>query len=164
LLAAMASKDVLLSQAEKQRNEFGVSLKFVYDAMVDYTYPSSLPGIFPDLEHCRCVENIFELPTMDGLDVYVGLMEGVKVGKAALAGFPSLQTLPHTGTLGFHGVSVFQQESRNQSMVITLSDGEEKGTTQDALQRLGKAVHIGYPFLSEGKVTGVSDEMFSYRM
>lgn len=164
LLDAMAPKDALLSDAEKQRNSFGVSLKFVYEANVDYTYPSSLPGIFPDLPHCHCVENIFELPTMDGLDVYVGLVDGVKLGDAALAGFPSLRTLPHTGQLGFHGVSVFQQESRNESMVITLSEGEEKGTTQDALARLGKPVHVGYPFLSEGKVTSVSDEMFSYRL
>ncbi|KAK0296411.1 exonuclease II Exo2, partial [Friedmanniomyces endolithicus] len=164
LLAAMAPKDAMLSEAEKQRNQFGVSLKFVYDGNIDYTYPSSLPGIFPDLEHCRCVENIYELPTMDGLDVYVGLMESVKLGAAALAGFPSLQTLPQTGTLGFHGVAIFQQESRNESMVITLSEGEEKGTSAHALERLGKAVHVGFPFLSEGKVTSVSDEMFSYRI
>ena len=96
LLAAMAPKDAMLSEGEKKRNEFGVSLKFVYSQDVDFTYPSSLPGIFPDLEHCRCVENIFELPTMEGLDVYVGLVQGVKLGEAALAGFPSLRTLPHT--------------------------------------------------------------------
>ncbi|EME81653.1 uncharacterized protein MYCFIDRAFT_215434 [Pseudocercospora fijiensis CIRAD86] len=124
----------------------------------------NLPGIFPDLEHCRVVENIFELPTMDGLEYYIGLMDGVKLGKDALYGFPSLQTLPHTGQLGFHGVAVFQQESRNESMVVTLSEGEEKGTIAHARQRLGKAVHVGYPFLHEGKVTTVTDEMFTYRL
>ncbi|KAH9809302.1 hypothetical protein Tdes44962_MAKER06162 [Teratosphaeria destructans] len=164
LLSAMAPKDALLSEAERRRNDFGVSLKFTYAGEVDYTYPSSLPGIFPDLEHCHCVENIFELPTMDGLDVYVGLVEGVKLGEAALAGFPSLRTLPHSGQLGFHNVSVFQQESRNESMVITLLEGEKQGTIADAKARLGKAVHVGYPFLSEGKVVGVSDEMFIYQL
>lgn len=162
LLAAMAPKDAQLSEDERKRNSFGVSLKFTFADGVDYTYPSSLPGIFPDLEHCRCVENIFELPTMEGLDVYVGLMEGVKLGDAALAGFPSLRTLPHTGQLGFHGVNVFQQDSRNESMVVTLTDGEEKGTIAHAKERLGKAVHVSYPFLQEGRVTKVSDEMFSY--
>ncbi|KAK5116209.1 hypothetical protein LTR62_008535 [Meristemomyces frigidus] len=164
LLAGMAPKDALLSDAEKHRNSFGVTLKFTYDALTDYTHPSSLPGIFPDLEHCHCVENIYELPTMEGLDVHVGLVNGVKVGAAALAGFPSLQTLPFSGQLGFHGVSVFQQESRGESMVVTLSEGEEKGTVQHAIARLGKPVHTGYPFLSEGKVVAVSDEMFSYRL
>lgn len=164
LLKAMATKDPLLTEDERRRNDFGVSLKFTYSPEVDYTYPSSLPGIFPDLEHCRVVENIFELPTMDGLEYYVGLMDGVKLGKNALYGFPSLQTLPHTGQLGFHGVAVFQQESRNESMVVTLSEGEDKGTVAHAKQRLGKAVHVGYPFLHEAKVTTVSDEMFTYRL
>lgn len=164
LLDAMATKDPLLSEDEHRRNDFGVSLKFTYSPQVDYTYPSSLPGIFPDLQHCRVVENIFELPTMDGLEVYVGLVDGVKLGDAALAGFPSLRTLPHTGQLGFHGVSVFQQESRNESMVVTLSEGEEVGTIAHAKQRLGKAVHVGYPFLQEGKVTSVTDEMFTYTL
>ncbi|KAF7191855.1 5'-3' exoribonuclease 1 [Pseudocercospora fuligena] len=164
LLKAMATKDPLLSEDERKRNSFGVSLKFTYSPEVDYTYPSSLPGIFPDLEHCRVVENIFELPTMDGLEYYIGLMDGVKLGKNALYGFPSLQTLPHTGQLGFHGVAVFQQESRNESMVVTLTEGEEKGTIAHAKQRLGKAVHVGYPFLHEGKVTTVTDEMFTYRL
>ena len=164
LLSAMAPKDALLAADEKRRNEFGVSLKFTYAEGVDYTYPSSLPGIFPDLEHCHCVENIFELPTMDGLEVYVGLMEGVKLGEAALAGFPSLRTLPNSGQLGFHGVNIFQSDSRNESMVITLSEGEEEGAIAFAKERLGKAVHVGYPFLQEGKVTSISDELMSYRL
>ncbi|KAK5137759.1 hypothetical protein LTR08_007331 [Meristemomyces frigidus] len=164
LLGGMAPKDALLTEAEAKRNSFGVSLKFTYAAELDYTYPSSLPGIFPDLDHCRCVENIFDLPTMDGLDYHVGLIQGVKIGSSALAGFPSMMTLPHVGTLGFHGVNVFQQDSKNESMVVTLSEGEEEGTIVHAKEKLGKAVHVGYPFLSEGKVTGVSDEMFTYHL
>lgn len=164
LLAAMGPKNDLLSPDEKHRNAFGVTLKFVYSKDLDYTYPSSLPGIFPDLQHCRCVENIFELPTMEGLEVHVGLVDGVKVGAAALAGFPSLQTLPHAGRLGFHGVNVFQSDSRNESMVITLSEGEEKSRVSFAIERLGKAVHVGFPFLQEGKVVNASDELFTYRL
>lgn len=164
LLSAMSTRDHLLSEREVERNEFGVSLKFSYAPELNYTYPSSLPGIFPDLHNCRCVENIFELPTMEGLDVYVGLIEGAKLGEAALAGFPSLRTLPNTGTLGFHGVSVFQQESRNESMVVTIMNSEETCGIEHAKLKLGKAVHVGYPFLTEAKVTGVSDELFDYEL
>lgn len=164
LLAAMGPQDALLSADEKSRNGFGTTMKFAWDRNTDFTYPSSMPGIFPDLPHCKCVENIFELPTMDGLDVYVGLVDGVKMGASALAGFPSLHTLPHTGQLGFHGVTIFQQESRNESMVVTLMEGEEKGATTHALQHLGKSVHVGYPFLQEGKVVSASDEMFTYTL
>lgn len=162
LLAAMATKGHLLSKAELARNEFGVSLKFTYQSDLDYIYPSSLPGIFPDLTHCHCVENIFELPTMEGLDVYVGLVDGVQLGAAALAGFPSLKVLPFAGQLEFHGVSVFQQESRNESMVITLLDTDSRGGVTEAQEKLGKSIHVGYPFLQEAKVTKVSDELFDY--
>jgi 5'-3' exoribonuclease 1 len=162
LLNAMAPKDVLLSEADKRRNDFGVSLKFTYSPDVDFTYPSSLVGVFPDLVHCNCVENVFELPTMDGLEPYVGLVKGVQLGAAALAGFPTLKNLPFTGSLGFHGVSVFQQDSRNESMVVTLSETEERTRVEYAKTLLNKRVHVGYPFLQEAKVVKVSDELFDY--
>ncbi|MCJ1310727.1 hypothetical protein MMC25_004393 [Agyrium rufum] len=162
LLAAMKTKDDLLTEVERVRNDFGVSMKFTYSAEVDFTYPSSMVGVFPDLPHCRCVENIFDLPTMDGLDVYIGLADGAKLGKSALAGFPSLKTLPQHGALGFHGVSVFQQESRNESMVITLLDTDTRTKSSAAQKQLGKRVHVGYPFLAEGRVVRVSDELFDY--
>ncbi|MCJ1398974.1 hypothetical protein MMC11_002176 [Xylographa trunciseda] len=162
LLKAMGTRDHLLSPDEKARNEFGVSLKFTYAPDLDFTYPSSMVGVFPDLPHCHCVENIFDLPTMDGLDVYVGLMEGVKLGKSALAGFPSLKTLPFHGELGFHSVNVFQSDSRNESMVITVLESDARTKVESAKLQLGKRVYVGYPFLSEAKVVRVSDELFDY--
>ena len=162
LLPAMRRRDHLLSQDEKDRNEFGVSLKFTYSPDVEFVYPSSLIGIFPDIPRCHCVENIFDLPTIEGFDYHIGLMPGVKLGEAALAGFPSLKTLPFNGTLGFHGVNVFQQDSRNETMVITLQDPESRSKIERVKTLLGRKVHVGYPFLSEAKVVRVSDEMFSY--
>lgn len=162
LLAAMKPKDALLSAEEKERNEFGVTLKFTYSPSVDFTYPSSLSGIFPDITHCRCVENIFELPTMEGLAIHVGLVNGVKLGQSALAGFPSLRTLAHSANLGFHGVSIFQQDSRNESMIVTILDSEKRGNVELAKSQLGRRVHVGYPFLSEARVVRVSDELFNY--
>ncbi|KAL8783218.1 MAG: hypothetical protein Q9213_004782 [Squamulea squamosa] len=162
LLGAMKTKDHLLTKEERERNEFGVTLKFTYSPEIDYTYLSSLPGVFPELAHCHCVENIFDLPTMEGLDFHVGLMTGVKLGEDALAGFPSLKTVPHTGTLGFHGVNIFQQDSRNESMIITMMESEKRTKLEAAKEKLGKRVYVGYPFLSEAKVIRVSDELFSY--
>ncbi len=162
LLAAMAPKNLLLSEVEKFRNEFGVTLKFTHDPDIDFTYPSSLVGIFPDIPHCHCIENIFDLPTIEGLEYHVGLMEGVKLGDAALAGFPSLATIPYNATLGFHGVNVFQQDSHNESMVVTIMDSELRTNVKTATMKLGQRVFIGYPFLNEGKVVKVSDELFDY--
>ncbi|KAH8702127.1 putative exonuclease Kem1 [Talaromyces proteolyticus] len=164
LLSAMASKDHLLTPEEKARNEFGVSLKFTYSPSIEFIYPSSLPGIFPDIPHCHCIENIFDLPTMDGLEPWTGLVDGVKLGAAALAGFPSLKTLPHAGQLAFHGVSVFQQESRKESMVVTLLDPESRSNVEVAKKKLGQRVYVGYPFLQEALVVRVSDELFDYTL
>lgn len=164
LLPAMQTKEHMLSKDEKERNEFGVSLRFTYSPDMDFTYPTSLAGIFPDIPRCHCVENIFDLPTIEGLDYHVGLMDGVRLGKSALAGFPSLATLPVRGSLGFHGVNVFQQDSRNESMIITLLDSNWRERGDVAKKMIGTKVHVGYPFLSEAKVVRVSDEMFNYSM
>lgn len=162
LLAAMAPKNALLSDIEKFRNDFGVTLKFTYDPDINFTYPSSLVGVFPDIANCHCVENIFDLPTIEGLEYHVGLMDGVKLGDAALAGFPSLATIQYNATLGFHGVNVFQQDSRNESMVVTLMDTEMRTNVKTAAMKLGQRVFVGYPFLNEAKVVKVSDELFDY--
>ena len=164
LLPAMKTREHLLSQAEKDRNEFGMSLRFAYSPDVEFIYPSSLVGMFPDIPNCHCVENIFDLPTMEGLDYHVGLMRGVKLGESALAGFPSLKTLPFSGNLGFHGVNIFQQDSRNESMVVTLLEPELRTKVEVAKSLLGRKVHISYPFLSEAKVIRVSDELFNYSL
>lgn len=162
LLSAMSTKEHGLSEDEKNRNEFGVTLKFTYSPDIQYTYPSSLVGVFPDIPNCHCIENVFDLPTMDGLEPFIGLIEGAKLGAGALAGFPSLRTLPHAGQLGFHGVNVFSQESRNESMVVTLMEPESRSSSEVAKTKLGQQVHVGYPFLQEAKVVRVSDELFDY--
>lgn len=162
LLKAMATKENDLTADEKARNSFGVSLKFTYSKDMDFIYQSSLPGVFPDLPHCRCIENIYELPTMEGLEYYIGLMDGVKVGTSALAGFPSLKVLPFHGKLDFASVNIFQQDSRNESMTVTLLDTEPRQPISHAKEKLGKAVHVGYPFLHEAKVVKVADELFDY--
>jgi len=162
LLAAMAPMNKLLTDDEKMRNEFGVTLKFTHDSDTDFVYPSSLVGIFPDIPHCRCVENIFDLPTIEGLDYHVGLMDGVKLGESALAGFPSLSTIPYNAALAFHSVNVFQSDSRNESMVVTLENTELRTNVETAKMKLGQRVFVGYPFLHEGKVVKVSDELFDY--
>lgn len=162
LLNAMAPKNAMLSEEEKARNDFGVPLKFTYSEDLDFVYPSSLVDVFPDIPHCHCVENIFDLPAVEGLDYRIGLTDGALLNVSALAGFPTLATLPYTANLGFHGVNVFQQESRNESMIVTLSDSELRTKIEAAKMKLGQRCFIGYPFLQEGKVVRVSDELFDY--
>ncbi|KAI7852090.1 XRN 5'-3' exonuclease N-terminus-domain-containing protein [Circinella umbellata] len=171
LLEAMKTYEHRLSKEERQRSEFGKSYKVVYDPSLaakndgeGITYPSPLPGVFPDIHHCMSREIIFHLPTLgNGLKLNKTLCEGVKLGKDALAGFPSLNTIPHTGELRFHNVNVFQTESRNETMVVTLKNRYEDANIEEiAKSLLYKRVYANYPYLQEGVIIGVSNSHAKY--
>lgn len=109
------------------------------------------------------VMEVFNLPTLDGLHLVPGLCDGVFLGSEALAGFPTLQTLPHTGQLGYHGVNVHGSESKNKSMVIHIQNPKEGEKTEIiAREMVGKRVFVGWPFIREAKVVAVSDHLFKF--
>ncbi|RDA95737.1 hypothetical protein CP533_5056 [Ophiocordyceps camponoti-saundersi (nom. inval.)] len=165
LLAAMATRNELLSDDEKGRNDFGVPIKFTYSSEVCFTYPSPLPGIFHEISACRCIENIFDLPNVEGLEYLSGLTTGALLNVQALAGFPTLHTLPHTAQLveGYR-VNVFQADSKNPSLVVTLSDTDMRTSIETWKAKLGQRCYVNYPFLQEAKVMRVEDELFSYEL
>lgn len=165
LLTAMGPKNELLSDDEKARNGFGVAIKFTYSPEVNFVYPSPLPGIFPEIQYCRCIENIFDLPNVEGLEYVSGLTNGALVNIKALAGFPTMHTLPYSAQLvEGAGVNVFQQDSRNPSVIVTLTDTEMRTKVGTWKEKLGKRCFVGYPFLQEAKVIKVQDELFTYEL
>lgn len=106
---------------------------------------------------------VFDLPTLDGLHLVEGLCDGVFLGVDALAGFPSLKTLPYTATLGYHSVNVFQADSRNKSMVLNIHNKWEGRSAQDVARELvGQRTFVNWPFLQEGLIVAVSDDMIRY--
>lgn len=152
-----------LTADEKARNTHGRSFRFLYNDSVDASYPSSLPGFFPDIARSRSLTETFTLPSLDGLDLIEGLLRGAKLGSSALAGFPSVNTLPQHAQLGFHGVNVHNSDSKNQSMVVTVENVWEKEKIEEIAKKvIGKRTFTGWPFLREGKVVAVSDELFTY--
>jgi 5'-3' exoribonuclease 1 len=159
----LVARESRLSDEEKRRNSFGTSIKFSYNPGDPTEYPSSLPGFFPPLYRCNCLMEPYDLPTLDGLHLVQGLCDGVYLGTEALAGFPSLKTLPHHATLGYHGVNVHGSESRNKSMIIHIDNPHEhKKTESIADEMIGQKVFVGWPFLQEGKITAVSNSLFKY--
>ncbi|KAG0217461.1 5'-3' exoribonuclease 1 [Mortierella sp. NVP41] len=166
LLAAMKSKEHLLTAEEAERNQTGESAVFTRDESLSETYPSPLPSFFPDIKDCKCKRSVFHLPIIEGVSsLRKGLCEGALKGADALFGFPSLDTIKHTGNLGYHGVQVFQQPSRNETMVVNIVNRFEDIKPEAlALSKLGKRVYVGWPFLKEGIVSSISDEMFKYEL
>ena len=166
LLATMSKRASRLTDEERARNSFGSSWRFIYDGETDIVYPSSLPGFFPDLIHCKTKLEAFELPTLGGgLKYLPGLVPGVLLGKDAISGFPSLHTIPYTGRLDFHSVSVFQGDSRKETMVVTV-DNLYDGLASEAIAKtmINQRTFVGYPYLQEAQVVGISDELFRYEL
>ncbi|CAO1627148.1 unnamed protein product [Sympodiomycopsis kandeliae] len=166
LLAALDQRIPLLTAEEKARNLFGVSWLCKYDPDQEHFYPSSLPGVFPDIVHSRAKVQTYHLPTLQGgLELIKGLPEGVGLGSDAMAGFPSLKNLSHYARLGYHGVSVFQGESKNESVVINIDNKYEDVSVKDIAESMvGKRTFVAWPFLQEGLVIAVSDSLFRYEM
>ncbi|KAG6331105.1 hypothetical protein ID866_7983 [Astraeus odoratus] len=163
LLRAMSSREHQLSEEERCRNQFGTSTKFSFRPGEPTVYPSSLPHFFPPLYRCTCAMEPFDLPTLDGLHLVPGLRDGVVLGAEALAGFPSLETLPHTAQPGYHGVNVHGTESRNKSIIVHIENPHEDRKVEEiAKEMVGKRTFIGWPFLREGLVVAVSDSLFKY--
>lgn len=110
-----------------------------------------------------CIMEPFNLPTLDGLHLVPGLCDGVFLGAEALAGFPTLQTLPHTAMLGYHGVNVHGSESKNKSMVIHIQNPHDGAKTEDIAKKMvGHRTFVGWPFVREAMVVAVSDHLFKY--
>lgn len=165
LLKAMAAREHRLTPEEKSRNQMGqLSDQFTYDPDAVTTYPSSWPGVFPDLARCKCRVDLFVLPNLgDGVELIQGLLDGVHLGVSALAGFPSMNTLPHHAQLLYHSVNVHGQDSKNPSMVISVENAYEGVKGADiAAKMVGQRTFLYWPFLQEGIVVAVSDDLFRY--
>ncbi|KAL4065011.1 exoribonuclease 1 [Scleroderma yunnanense] len=165
LLKAMSSREHRLTAEELRRNQFGTSTKFFFNPGEPTVYPSSLPHFFPPIYRCTCAMEPFDLPTLDGLHVVPGLREGVVLGAEALAGFPSLETLPHTGQLANHKVNIHGTETRNKSITVHIENPHEDRKVEDiAKEMVGKRTFTGWPFLREGLVVAVSDSLSKFEL
>ena len=60
----------------------------------------------------RCRAETYNLPVVKSVELVKGLCAGVQLGAKAMAGFPSLETITHSGEIKKHGVNVFNSESR----------------------------------------------------
>lgn len=172
LLDAMKNREQRLTKDEAAMTRLGTSYKFSFDenlAKLDSddlpVYPSPLPGVFPDIHNCFVREEVYSLPNLinDNLKLRKGLLPGAKVGKNALAGFPSLQTIPYTFEIKHHGVHVFQQDSRNESVVISIKNKYQHADIEEIAKLfLYRSIYVHYPYLQEAVVIGVSNEEKKY--
>ncbi|QLL34535.1 hypothetical protein HG536_0G03970 [Torulaspora globosa] len=161
LIDAMAPYLGKLSPEEKIRNGCGKDLIYTFNPQVDVLYKSPLSGMFSDIEHDHCVEREFTPPNIDESQFRYGLLEGAKVGSNLLAGFPSLETIPFSAELAYNETRVFQQPSKQQSMVLRIENVfEQNSLTLDELSKrfMNKVVYTRWPFLRESKLVSIIDD------
>ncbi|CUM65023.1 uncharacterized protein PRCAT00002642001 [Priceomyces carsonii] len=161
LIRALAPLESKLLPDEKKRNSIGTDIEFIYNPQVDQVYNSPLPGFFNEIEHDKCFESNFIPPPVK--NVKIGLVEGAKIGKDLLAGFPTLQTIPFTSKLSLEEIKVFQAPSRSESMILTIENiWEDISIHQFSEKFLGKIVYSNWPFLRESKVVKIEDSEYKY--
>ncbi|AAS51874.1 ADL046Cp [Eremothecium gossypii ATCC 10895] len=165
LLAAMAPLDDLLTPEEKKRNIVGTDLIFVFNPQVDNVYKSPLKGVFTDIANNHCVEREYVHPSMEGRSILYGLPEGAKLGTSALAGFPTLKSIPFNAQLAYNECTIFNQPSRHHSMLLTIKDVYQSSnlSVNDVAERyLGEIVYSNWPYIRESKMVSIIDNNYVY--
>ena len=83
-------------------------------------------------------------------------MEGVKLG-VFFPGFPTLQYISHTARLNKCQVRVFEQSSRGENTILTLTNQGRPDIMDVAAALVGKEIWVLWPHMVEAKVMSVSN-------
>ncbi|KAJ3251090.1 hypothetical protein HK103_002892 [Boothiomyces macroporosus] len=163
LLNALKDRQNLLSKEEKKRNSEGPALVFRYSSST-HPFKSLLPNVFPDIPFSNCKMEYY-VAYDSKTKPFLGLLPGARLGTKLLPGFPSFDTLKYNVSIGYHGVNVFNSDSKNPSVVLSIKNQFDSISPEEVAKRLiGKIVFSGWPFLVESKVVSISDEFFVYEL
>lgn len=167
LIEAMKPYNKKLTLEERERNQFGTNIIFSYNPQVDNIYKTPLSGIFSDIEHNHCVESNFVLKSCKIDEICYGLSKGVMLGLDTLAGFPILKSISFRFGLKYNKCLIFQQPSRQQSMVLTVRDvynQSDFSLDEFAATYLNKVVYTKWPYLRESKLVSISNGEVTYKI
>ncbi|XP_033150232.1 5'-3' exoribonuclease 1 [Drosophila busckii] len=156
LLDAMKTCETLLSSAERARNRHGPMFQYDYSALSQ----GSLPALAPlkALQHVFCTEMerwAKEIALNLPFSVCMELPNAAR--HVFFPGFPTMKHLAFDYELRHGRIRVFEQPSRNLSMVLLPKKRALPDTlTAVASQYLEQVVHIGWPHLIKAKVESVA--------
>ena len=114
----MAPLEKQLTPDEHARNAFGLPRMYEFDAEGSATYKSPTFG-FVDVVPCRTKSVALASPHCHPGREHKGLCEDFDLSRVRI-GFPSFLTLPFTHELKEINAVVFDQPSRNASMLVSL--------------------------------------------
>uniref|UniRef100_A0A8C4QD29 Uncharacterized protein n=1 Tax=Eptatretus burgeri TaxID=7764 RepID=A0A8C4QD29_EPTBU len=152
LLAAMSPYNHHLTDEEKRRNEHGLCLLYTFDSMATVAKPEE--GDDPRIRVQGLPADIWRIASSDLLK---GLSPGVDPDTFH-RGFPSLRHVGHKACLKKAGVTVFQQKSRADNMILEiLPSGVEQPLEHLAQKLIKQVLLVNWPHLEEALVTAVTD-------
>ena len=117
----MAAHYSSLTDEENERNSFGKCFQYSYDKNLNFTYPSSYPGLFKDIKSCKAkvAEISREKFHLEISQLKKGLLKGTKLD-TYFHGFPTMKHINHTSYLKKAGVCVFQRKSRSDNTIVKI--------------------------------------------
>lgn len=158
LISAMGECEADLSEGERARN--------IHGPMLQYDHADKDQGPLPDspygqagLAHLLCKETPIERDDIQVPDdaLVLGPCENSD-RDAYFPGFPTMRHLKHSAELRMERVKVFEQPSRNTSVIVRIDEIRDELSTEALAEKyLGKEVYIGWPHLREAQVIAVSD-------
>lgn len=157
LIDAMSDCNDRLTDSERGRNRHGPMFQYDHCDTDQGSLAESL-GL-PMVGHLFCTET-----RVDRADVQVAEQDLVlgpcpnAATDSYFPGFPTMRHLKHSAYLDMKRIKVFQQPSRNESMIVKIDEIQpELSLAELAGQYLGQDVYIGWPHLREARVFAVSD-------
>ncbi|XP_072396590.1 5'-3' exoribonuclease 1 isoform X2 [Diabrotica undecimpunctata] len=156
LLEAMSYCNDQLTTDEKRRNSHGPMLIYMYTPRDRGPYQA--PAYFPEIP-----KNHTEVKTLSYSDILVPrekLVKGAYPGalmNVYYPGFPTMKHLKYRGEVQKAHVKVFEQPSRNESMIIHVIPNSKFIGDMIPVDLLGTSVFIAWPHLIEAKVVAISN-------
>ncbi|KAK9468253.1 XRN 5'-3' exonuclease N-terminus-domain-containing protein [Lipomyces arxii] len=164
LLTAMKPLEAELTSDEQGRNLFGSMLKYTYSLDLDDVRVSSTTFLFPGVERNKCSVEEYSFPDTNGVQYSGFLCKGVRLGRLAPPGFPTLQNILH-GTDIVRKKSEFQADSWREVVTINVNNIYNDVTAAEiAIKNLGRKVYVNWPYLSEARIEAVVSRTFSYNL
>ncbi|XP_057669654.1 5'-3' exoribonuclease 1 [Diorhabda carinulata] len=156
LLEAMQYYNDKLTTEERKRNTHGPMLIYTYTPKNNGPYPA--PCYFPEV-----AQNHTEVKTLKYDDILISkeeLVKGAYPGahmNVYYPGFPTMKHLHYRGELQKAHVKVFEQPSRNESMIIYIVPDAKFTGDMIPVDLLGTNIFVGWPHLIEAKVVAISN-------
>lgn len=172
LLAAMSKYSDVLEKLESSKK--GADWQFYHctDSSLVYSYPSTLPNLFPSITNCHVQCQVFQSPSYSEYRSFI--CEGVV---NPFRTFPFMRAVELSGGIDSYAkVNVFGHPSKKESLVLSIGDelyermvaihSEAVDPSLLAFKSiietfLGKLVYVDWPFFRQAMVCELSCAFFS---